>query len=44
MCEKKCGCEKPENLKTKPQDCSAEQVKKCHGDVKQHPCASKAKK
>ena len=39
MCdEKKEGCQKPENLKGKPQDCTPEQIKKCHGDVKKHPC------
>ena len=39
MCdEKKEGCRKPENLKGKPQDCTPEQIKKCHGDVKKHPC------
>jgi hypothetical protein len=36
----KQGCQKPENLKGKPQDCSPEQVKKCHGDAKTHPCAT----
>ena len=35
--EKKC-CEKPENLKGKPEECSPEQIKKCHGDVNEHPC------
>ena len=42
MCEyneKKSGCQKPENLKGKPEDCSPEQIKKCHGDAKIHPCA-----
>jgi len=33
------GCRKPENLKGKPGDCSPEQVRECHGDVTQHPCA-----
>jgi len=40
-CEKNC-CENPEELKGKPEKCSPEQVKKCHGDVKDpekdHPC------
>lgn len=35
--EKKC-CEKPENLKGKPQDCTPEQIRKCHGEVRKHPC------
>ena len=39
MCDaKKRCCEKPENLKSKPENCSLEQVRKCHGDVKEHPC------
>ena len=40
MCcnEKQEGCQKPENLKGKPADCSPEQVRRCHGDTKQHPC------
>jgi len=36
-CEKR-GCQKPENLKGVPEDCSEEQIKKCHGDDKSHPC------
>ena len=39
MC--KCCCEKPEKLKGKPEDCSPEQIKECHGDTKNHPCVSK---
>ena len=31
-------CQKPEELKTTPSECSAEQIKKCHGDVEEHPC------
>jgi hypothetical protein len=42
MCEKKACCQKPEELKGKPEECSAEQVKKCHGDVAEHPCEAKA--
>lgn len=34
----KTGCQKPENLKGKPGECSPEQVKKCHGSEKAHPC------
>jgi len=36
--EKKQGCQKPEDLNGKPEDCSAKQVRKCHGSVKRHPC------
>ncbi|MBN1347200.1 MAG: hypothetical protein JXQ73_31200 [Phycisphaerae bacterium] len=38
---KKKGCRKPENLKGKPGGCSPEQVRKCHGGEKKHPCAGK---
>jgi len=31
-------CQRPEKLKGKPIECSPEQVKECHGDVKDHPC------
>ena len=34
------GCQKPENLKGKPEDCSSELVRKCHGDLKKHPCTT----
>lgn len=36
----KPACQKPENLKGKPGECSAEQVRKCHGDAKAHPCTT----
>ena len=42
MCEKKACCKKPEELKTKPEECTPEQIKKCHGDVEEHPCEKKA--
>jgi hypothetical protein len=35
----KTTCQKPEQLKGTPQDCAPEQVKKCHGADKKHPCA-----
>jgi hypothetical protein len=40
MCKSKSrkGCEHPEKLKGKPGECSSEQIKECHGDVKEHPC------
>ncbi len=31
-------CKKPEELKGKPEECSPEQIRKCHGDVNEHPC------
>mgnify|MGYP001071916261 CR=1 FL=1 len=44
MCEKKgCGCTRPENLKGRPQDCSPEQIRKCHGEGEEHPCEEEAK-
>jgi len=43
MCEKGKCCQKPEQLKGKPQDCSPEQIKECHGDVKKHPCLRPSK-
>lgn len=41
MCES-C-CERPEKLKGKPEECTPEQIKECHGDVKEHPCAVEKK-
>lgn len=43
MCEKNACCEKPEHLKKGPGDCSREQIKKCHGKLKKHPCITKKK-
>jgi hypothetical protein len=37
-------CERPKELKGKPEACSPRQVKKCHGDVKEHPCTTTRKK
>ena len=36
MC-KNC-CEQPNKLKDKPQSCTPEQIRECHGDTKAHPC------
>lgn len=36
MCEK-C-CEQPDKLKMKPEECTPQQKKECHGDVEEHPC------
>ena len=38
MCEKRRCCQQPEKLKDKPEKCSPEQVKECHGDPEEHPC------
>ena len=31
-------CQKPENLKGSPADCSREQIRECHGESGDHPC------
>ncbi|MFO7904628.1 MAG: hypothetical protein ACQESR_05160 [Planctomycetota bacterium] len=31
-------CQKPEELEGKPEECSPEQIRHCHGDVTEHPC------
>jgi ArsR family transcriptional regulator len=36
MC-KDC-CQQPDRLQGKPQECTPEQIKECHGDEKNHPC------
>jgi hypothetical protein len=38
MCDPEKKCEKPENQKTKPEECTSEQIKECHGEAKGHPC------
>jgi len=35
MCD--CNCQQPEKLKSKPEECTLEQIKECHGD-KGHSC------
>jgi ArsR family transcriptional regulator len=41
MCD--CKCEHPEKLKGTPEECTLEQIKECHGDVKKHACAGEKK-
>ena len=43
MCKKEMqkGCEHPEKLKVKSEDCTPEQIKECHADIKPHPCVEK---
>ncbi|MBA7536006.1 hypothetical protein ES705_28268 [subsurface metagenome] len=38
-------CKYPERLKGKTEECTSEQIKKCHGDIseKNHPCVPKKK-
>ncbi len=38
MCDCKKGCQKPKERVGKPEECSPEQIKKCHGDAVGHPC------
>ena len=40
MCSQTPECRKPEGLRGRPEDCLAEQIRECHGEVKEHPCAS----
>lgn len=37
MCCQDC-CQHPEHLQGKPQECTPEQIRECHGDVEKHPC------
>ena len=36
-------CQQPEKLKGRPEDCTPEQIKECHGDTKRHPCETEKK-
>ena len=40
MCqaEDKKGCEHTEKLQGKPEECTPEQIRECHGEVAEHPC------
>ena len=31
-------CQQPDKLKDKPEKCSPEQIRECHGDTSEHPC------
>jgi len=39
---KGCCCQNPEMLKGKPEDCTPEVIKKCHGEEVKHSCESDA--
>jgi ArsR family transcriptional regulator len=43
MCRTNQCCQKPEQLKNKPEECSPKQIKECHGDHKTHPCVPEKK-
>jgi DNA-binding transcriptional ArsR family regulator len=34
-------CQQPDKLMDKPEVCTPEQIKECHGDTKEHPCTEK---
>jgi hypothetical protein len=36
---RQCCCEKPHRLKDRPKTCTAEQIRECHGEAREHPCA-----
>ena len=35
MCQ---NCQQPVKLKDKPENCTPEQIRECHGEVNEHPC------
>jgi len=39
--ERRKVCQHPEKLKGKPEECSPEQIKECHGQVVEHPSVKK---
>ena len=41
MCQEKNtkGCEHTEKLQEKPEECTPEQIKECHGEGIEHSCA-----
>jgi len=41
MCSGKTKCQRPKDLNGKAEECSREQVRKCHGDVRKHPCVKR---
>ena len=43
MCEVKTKneCEHPEKLRGQPKQCTPEQIRGCHGELKKHPCVQK---
>jgi NAD-dependent SIR2 family protein deacetylase len=44
MGDDKDYCQNPDQLKGKPGECSPEQVEKCHGSARKHPCTEPAEK
>ncbi|MEF8822671.1 MAG: hypothetical protein V5B78_10635 [Desulfohalobiaceae bacterium] len=31
-------CQQPEKLKDRPENCTPEQIRECHGEAEGHPC------
>jgi len=44
MCEGEKCCQKPKELIGKPEECSPEQIEKCHGTLHEHPCVEQLEK
>ena len=38
MSKSDCCCQNPEKLKKRPEDCTPEQKRECHGDTDTHVC------
>jgi DNA-binding transcriptional ArsR family regulator len=34
-------CQQPDKLQNRPEECTEEQIRQCHGDTKEHPCSNK---
>jgi len=37
------ACKHPEKLKGKPEECTPEQIRECHGGAREHPCEPEKK-
>ncbi|WP_294346851.1 hypothetical protein [Prosthecochloris sp.] len=42
--ENSCCCQKPENLKRTPAECTPETIKQCHGEESSHTCVPEDQK
>jgi hypothetical protein len=43
MCYRKTKCQRPKELKGKAENCTPQQIRKCHGDARKHICTSEKK-
>jgi len=41
---RECCCEKPDRVKGRPEICTPEQIQECHGEAREHPCATQGKR